>query len=124
MVIFENFFMGYDNQSKKIVRYDVFDSFENAERFAERYIKTFFPNDRYIVESDKSGNELSFTMTSIGKNLAGQIDQEFIRIYYPVAKTYSDVNKIFDDIEKRQKERLKSIFREEDYTFEVVITND
>lgn len=111
MVIFENYFIGWDGQSKKIIRYDVIDTMENAIYYAERYIKAFFSDEKYDIEkiTSEDGNMITFVMTSKTRDASGMYDQEFINVYKPAAKGKKDIDLLFQIFARQEEERLNKI---------------
>ena len=117
MVIFENYFIGWDGQSKKIIRYDVIDTMENAIYYAEKYIRAFFSDEKYNIEKipSEDGNMITFAMTSKTRGASGMYDQEFINVYKPAAKGRNDINSLFRTFARQEQKRLNDILRKNDY---------
>lgn len=118
MVVFENFYLGYDGATKKIINYHLAKTYADAIKAAKEYIKRFFPKDKYNISAESNGNDVVYTLEN-KYNAGNSRDIEYISIYEQQPKSFNDFVKTFDKYQEAIDKRHKEVLGETEYKFEI-----
>ena len=116
MVVFENFYLGYDGATKKIINYHLAKTYKDATKAAKEYIKRFFPKEKYNISAESNGNDVVYTLEN-KHNLGNSRDVEYIAIYQQELKSFEDFVKTFDKYQENIERRHKEVMGETEYDF-------
>ena len=118
MYILEDYFIGWDGQSKKVTRFHVFDDLKTAEYFAAKYVDIYFPAENNNIEKFEKDNDITYRIISKEPDAGGFYREDFVHIFKAVPVSVEEADRIIEDIEKREKRKLARILNDE-YIFEV-----